>query len=307
MAFLPLCLDIVLSTHSGFGLVRGHGSPEVSYGMVQTLRRMKLKVCLVGDRGVGKTSLLNRYVFDNFSSEYAGTVGSRLCSITLQEVMPGGQLVDAEVAFFDLMGEKGFRDAFKEVMFWGCHGFLAVADLSRRETILSLPGWIGAARSIAGDIPFRILVNKVDTNPESAIGPNDTAWLLDEFPDVPIRVTSARTGEGVERAFDSLLDAMVGAELTRSRSTRAARLVADRILLFAKKRGLFGVGKKEILAAFKEVDHNMLMREVEYLKALGIVTVESTGPNSFRLRLTQNGEKEAERLDTTERVLGQST
>jgi len=40
-----------------------------------------------------------------------------MCSITLHEVMPGGQLFDADVAFFRPDGEKGFRDAFKEAMF----------------------------------------------------------------------------------------------------------------------------------------------------------------------------------------------
>ena len=259
------------------------------------VRRMKLKLVVVGDRGVGKTSLINRYVFNNFSEVYEGTLGSRLSFLVFQEVLGSDQVIEAEIALFDLMGEKAVRDKFKEIMFWGTHGFFAMADVTRRETILSLPAWIRTVQSVAGEVPYQILINKADLAPDRAISPEDTALLLSELPGAPFHLTSAKTSEGIERAFDALVDAVVNAALEESRVTRKTRVVVTRVLEFAKRRGPTGVSKKELLMAFKDLDVNALMREVQDLHALGLVTMEETGPASFRIVITEKGERELQR------------
>ena len=217
---------------------------------VDEITRVRFKVCVVGDRGVGKTSLLNRYIFNYFDAGYRGTLGATLRYLNVQEAVSGRHLVEAETAFFDLMGETHVRDNFKDIFFWGTHGFLAVADLTRPETIRSLADWIYAVQGVAGDIPYRILVNKADLTEHQAISPEATASLLDAFPGVPYHLTSARTGLGVERAFDALTDAMVDAALEHTKVRRQTRLVGDRILAFAKRRGSLGVSKRDLLAAF---------------------------------------------------------
>ncbi len=200
--------------------------------------------------------------------------------------------MDAEVALFDLMGEKGMRDAFREVMFWGTDGFLAVADITRTDTIRNLPGWIRTVESVAGDIPFCILLNKVDLSEDRALPPEETAWLLSELPGAPFYLTSAKNDTGVKMAFDLVIEAAVGTMLARSKVRRQTRIVGEKILAFAKRRGILGIGKNEILAAFKGVDHNLLMREVEDLRQLGLVMIEPSGPASFRLKITEKGERE---------------
>lgn len=270
--------------------------------MVDRIERMKLKLCVVGDKAAGKTSLLNRYVFNSFSETYQRTLGSRLCLLTVQELVAGDQLVEAKVALFDLMGERGMRDSFKEIMFWGANGFLAVADITRPETIRSLPEWIRTVQSVAGDIPFRVLLNKVDLVPSGAIRPEDTAFLMSTLPGVALDLVSAKSGAGAGEAFDKIIGTAVGAGLEKSRLRRKTRIVGERILAFAKRRGLMGIGKREILASFPEVDPNILMREVEDLHQLGLVALELCGPASFRLKLTEKGERELETLQRTARV-----
>ncbi len=262
----------------------------------EIITRVRFKVVLVGDRAVGKTSLLNRFAFNYFSPEYKGTLGSTLHILKFQETVGSSHLVEAETAFFDLMGEKGVRDNFREVLFWGTQGFLAVADITRRETIQSLSGWIRIVQSIAGDIPFRILMNKADLAENGSISPEDTALLLNEFPGVPYHLTSAKTGLGVERAFESLLDTMIGVAHAKSNIRRRSRIVGNKILAFAKRRGLIGISKQDIMSVFKEVDINALMREIEDLQALGLVTLDLSSPSSFRLKITEKGERELERL-----------
>lgn len=268
----------------------------------ERITRVKLKVVVVGDRAVGKTSLLNRYVFNYFDAAYRGTLGSTLRYLNIQEPAGPDHLVEAEVAFFDLMGERGVRDAFKEVFYWGTHGFLAVADVTRPETLRSLPGWIQAVQEVAGEVPFAIVMNKADLAGAAPISPRDTAWLLNEFPGVPYHLTSAKTGVGVERAFESLQDGMVGAALNRARVRRQSRIVGDRLLALGKRRGLAGLSKRDVLQAFKEMEPRVVLREVEDLRALGFVTVDVISPSSFRLRITPRGLQELEKVLAPERI-----
>src|SRR3989454_8559698 len=107
---------------------------------VRAIRRMKLKLVVVGDRAVGKTSLMNRYVFDSFSDVYHGTLGSRLSVLSFSQVVSGEELVEAEVAMFDLMGGRSAPAAFKDARFWGVQGFFVVADVPARETLSFVAG-----------------------------------------------------------------------------------------------------------------------------------------------------------------------
>jgi small GTP-binding protein len=269
---------------------------------VDEITRVKFKVCVVGDRAVGKTSLLNRYVFNCFDPQYRGTLGASLRYLNVQEAVSGRHLVEAETAFFDLMGEKGVRDNFKEILFWGTQGFLAVADVTRPETIRSLSSWIYAVQGVAGDIPYRILMNKSDLTANVSISPEATALLLKEFPGVPYHLTSAKTSAGVERAFEALIDTMVDVALRHSKVRRESKIIGDRVLAFAKRRGTLGISKKDILANFKDLNVDLLMREVNDLQTLGLATVELMGPASFRLKITPKGEQELERILAPERV-----
>jgi small GTP-binding protein len=264
---------------------------------------MQIKLVVVGDRAVGKTSLINRYVFNTFNPVYKGTLGSRVSFLVFQEVLGGDHVVEAEIALFDLMGETAVRDSFKDIMFYGTTGFFAVADVTRRETILSLPVWVETVRSVAGDVPYQILMNKADLAPDQAISREDTALLLAELPGVPYHLTSAKSSEGIERAFDALVDSVVNAALAKSRVQRKTRVVATKVLEFARRRGPTGVSKKELLMVFKDIDVKALMQEVQDLSQLGLVTLEETGPASFRIVLTEKGERELERLQGPRSVM----
>lgn len=270
---------------------------------VEKIVRMTLKICVVGDRGVGKTSLLNRYVFDTFSEQYEGTLGSHLHLLTFKSVLAGNQLVEAQVALFDLMGERSMRDAFKEVMFWGTNGFLAVADVTRPDTIRALPDWIRTVISIASEVPYAIVMNKVDLAREKAIAPEDTAWLLNKLPGVPYHLTSAKGNLAVQKAFDAVIDAAVGSAMSKTKVRLQRRMLGEKILGFARRRGLMGVGKNDILIAFKGVDYNALMREIEDLRQLGFITVDLLGPSAFRVRITERGEADLERIAAKDRIV----
>lgn len=253
------------------------------------LRKMKLKVCLVGERAVGKTSLIQRYVFNTFDDAYRGTLGTKMYLLSFSKFVATNQLVDAQIALFDLMGEHAPRDAFRDAMFWGAHAYLAVADLSRPETIPQLVPWVEAVRSVAGEIPYTILLNKSDKT-RGIIGPNETRFLTEKFRNVPSAMTSAKTGEGVAQAFNTLIERVVEGVLQRGAARRELNAVAEKILAFAHRRGPQGVTRGDLLVAFRGMDYNALIAEVKDLERLGYVASEEIGPANFRIMLLPPGE-----------------
>lgn len=268
---------------------------------------MKLKICLVGERAVGKTSLIHRYVFNSFDHVYRGTLGSKLHLLSFSKYVTAEEIVEAQVALIDLMGEHAPRDAFRDAMFWGAHGFLAVADLSRPETLYQLPEWVQAVAAVAGDVPYAVVLNKSDLVRGGTIGPRETKWLLATFPGIPYALTSAKTAEGVGRAFQDLLERSVDGVLARSRARREINVVAGRLLAFAQRRGAIGVTRRELLDGFRGTDYGALMAEVDALARLGYITVEQISPSAFRILLTPEGEAAVLRVGRDEFVVEEPT
>ncbi len=266
---------------------------------------MKLKICLVGERGVGKTSLARRYVYDEFNDAYEATLGSELHRIQYTQHARSDPLVEAEVALFDYMGEHGAREKFRDALFYGTHGFLAVADASRVETLYALPSWINSVFYVAGEVPYRVLINKVDTARDGA--ESVPRWLETYLPGARYSVTSAKTGQEVERAFELLVDEVVESILQRSRARRLASIASSRILMFAARRGLTGVTKNELLGAFKDLDYHALINEVTNLAKFELVVREEIGPANFRIVVTEKGTAALEDANRSDMVIDEPT
>jgi small GTP-binding protein len=279
--------------------------PLCDPGRLQTavrIRKMRLKIVLVGERTVGKTSLVERYVKNHFKEEYTGTLGGRVYSVELEVGLEGEDLALAQVAFFDLMGEHSVRKVFAEPFFFGTHGVLAVCDVGRPPTLYALKDWLRVVTQVAGPVPAGIAFNKVDRADTKAIGPEETAWLRAEFPTVPTFMTSARTGHGVEDAFSTIVSRTVDAALASGRKSRSGRLLRQRMLMLVVDRG--GASKNELFADFKGVTPAEILEELDNLVRLGALVLDETGattftkaadlPGTVRYRVTDRGKRIAE-------------
>ncbi len=164
-------------------------------------KRMKAKVCLVGEQAVGKTSLVRRFVLDAFDDSYIATMGAKVLKrdIEVSDETYGNLLVN--LVIWDIMGNKSFRDLFKEAFFQGAQGLIAVCDVTRKATLTELESWIKAVSKVAGDIPVQILANKVDLVGDTEIAEDDIKEFSDRMGSTYV-MTSAKTGENVEDSFD---------------------------------------------------------------------------------------------------------
>ena len=167
---------------------------------------MKVKVCFIGDAGVGKTSLIKRYVLDVFDDRYIATIGTKVTK-KIVEVEEGGSQTKVMMLIWDIMGQKGFRELLREAYFFGAHGAIAVCDLTNRETLEELRYWIKALTDVAGDVPIVFAGNKADLENEAVATESDLGDLADKY-EAEAFMTSAKTGQNVEEMFKALGAAM---------------------------------------------------------------------------------------------------
>jgi len=245
------------------------------------IRKMQLKIVLVGERRVGKTSLLERYLKNHFAEAYTGTLGGRVYPTDLEVGLEGEDIALAHIAFFDLMGEHSVRQVFAEPFFFGTQGVLAVCDVERPDTLHLIKDWMDVMTKIAGPVPVGIAFNKIDRADSMAIGPEETAWLRKEFPAAPMFLTSARTGQGVEDAFSTIVSLTVDAVLGKGRASRTGRLFRQRILLFIAGRGSLGSSKAELFSEFKAILPAQIMEELDNLVRLEALALDPSGTKTF--------------------------
>ncbi len=169
------------------------------------VQRIKTKVCLVGEAAVGKTSLIRRYVQDEFDDRYITTLGAKVSKKELAFDLPNDVRVQMDMTIWDIMGEKGFRDLLKEAFFHGAKGTIAVADLTRYSTLKELDDWVQGVFNVVGEIPVVFAINKVDLKDEVMIlyGEKEIGQAVRAF-EAPFFYTSAKTGENVDPMFQRL-------------------------------------------------------------------------------------------------------
>lgn len=176
--------------------------------------RHRAKLCLVGDAGVGKTSLIRRFVVDQFDSKYIKTIGTKVSKKSVL-VREGSRNRDVEVimTIWDIMGQEGFRELLKDAYFSGANGILAVCDVVNIDSMNKLDGWLDRTFRVAGEVPVSILVNKVDLKHKEE---TDTQ-TLEQFSKAygcPYVFTSAKTGENVQSTFMDLATRIVKSEVS---------------------------------------------------------------------------------------------
>jgi len=163
---------------------------------------LQKKICMVGAFGVGKTSLVRRYVDSIFSDSYLTTVGVKIDKKTLT--------VDARTVsliLWDIAGEDK-ASTVRTSYLRGAAGYFLVVDGTRSQTMDVAQAIQGRVAAEIGELPFILLLNKNDLREQWTI-PDDCISTL-ESAGWTIRLTSAKSGEGVELAFQELAERIAG-------------------------------------------------------------------------------------------------
>jgi len=120
--------------------------------MVESIQLRK-KVCLLGDAAVGKTSLIRRFVFNQFDEKYITSIGTNVSKkdLRIDISLPNDivQNYDLTFAIWDIIGQKELH-SFNLNYFKNANGGIVVCDLTRRETLESLDMWTSSLFNVKG-------------------------------------------------------------------------------------------------------------------------------------------------------------
>jgi small GTP-binding protein len=166
--------------------------------------RIKMKICTVGEEAVGKTSLVRRFVVNKFDGDYIRTIGTLISKRVVELEGPDGKPLEVDAVIWDIMGRQGFMELLKDAYFYKANGVLAVCDITREDTLEALNGWLQGVYNTAGALPTAILANKSDLYESSQITEEDVVELS-EAHNAPYYLTSAKTGDNVYLAFESVI------------------------------------------------------------------------------------------------------
>jgi small GTP-binding protein len=159
------------------------------------------KIALLGASGVGKTSLVRRFVDSLFDDKYLTTIGVK---VDKKPVRVGAE--DVTLMIWDVAGaEEHFSVPMSYVR--GAAAYLLVADGTRPETIAAAAAIVQQIERDLGPLPFIVVINKKDlVDAWRGDGPEIDALSQRSLGVLP---ASAKTGEGVNEAFQQLADALV--------------------------------------------------------------------------------------------------
>ncbi|MHA2027284.1 MAG: Rab family GTPase [Candidatus Thorarchaeota archaeon] len=154
------------------------------------------KLVFLGDTGVGKTSLVQRYVYDSFAPEIGRTIGAML-HVKLVEV----EKSKYKMVIWDLGGQVAFS-ALREQYCSHASGAFFVFDRTRLETLEHIDDWLNSLYAAAGKIPVVAVENKIDL--ESVISDEQIKGVL-ETRGLKLIQTSALENQNVNVAFEELV------------------------------------------------------------------------------------------------------
>ena len=165
------------------------------------------KICMLGDFAVGKTSLVRRYVDNQFSDQYLSTIGVKLSRKQIRVYAANNIVHQLQLVLWDLEGKEDFSSTLSAHL-RGASGAIVVGDQTRPETMLNTRNHIHAFLSANPKAFVVVACNKEDMREDS------NALSLPSFEGhervVLVQHTSAKTGNGVAQLFEALCKKLIG-------------------------------------------------------------------------------------------------
>ena len=152
------------------------------------------KIVIVGDKAVGKSCCIRRFVEDKFFENYKPTLGFE---ISVKMLPIGNKYVVFSI--WDVAGQTLFTQIRKSY-YVGSRGFLLLFDLTNRNTFNNLDVWVQEIRGICPTVPIFLVGNKADL-PGHMVSVNEMISKCEELGLTKNFTTSAKTGEGVNEPF----------------------------------------------------------------------------------------------------------
>ncbi len=163
------------------------------------MRLVQKKVCLLGEFAVGKTSLVRQFVEGQFDDKYLSSIGVKISRKPMQREGYALNLLIWDLAGGDIKKPQQSR------YLRGAVGALLVCDLTRVETLAAIPEYVTLLQTMQPRAALVLIGNKADLANEQVVSLEmlrETAVSIQ----AAHTVTSAKTGENIDHAFDLLAE-----------------------------------------------------------------------------------------------------
>ena len=161
-------------------------------------KKFILKILTAGEGGVGKTTLLHRYVEGKFSADTKMTIG---VEFFLKEIDLDGK--QCTLQLWDFGGQERFRFLLESYVL-GAKGALLMFDLTRPMTLENLQQWVSICRKGDSNLPILFLGTKLDLVNDIMVDDDYALSFKEQFELFDYMKISSKSGENVSAAFELL-------------------------------------------------------------------------------------------------------
>eukprot|EP00930_Biecheleria_cincta_P036204 TRINITY_DN24839_c0_g1_i1.p1 TRINITY_DN24839_c0_g1~~TRINITY_DN24839_c0_g1_i1.p1 ORF type:complete len:209 (+),score=50.32 TRINITY_DN24839_c0_g1_i1:110-736(+) len=174
-----------------------------------------IKVIVVGDGAVGKTSMITRFAKGIYTDEYKKTIGVDFLERTAKVDAVGEDLT---YLLWDTAGQDEYSSVTK-MYYQGAGACVIVFASDRRESFESINKWHEAAKKECGEITYVLVQNKCDLN--AAVQPEEVQELAKKL-DLKLFQTSVKDDVGVNDVFQHIGTAFVKSQTAKAKPPAAA-------------------------------------------------------------------------------------
>ena len=161
-----------------------------------------LKILILGDSFVGKTSLLLKFIDGEFSESHIATIG-----VEFKEKIVNVMNHDIKLQIWDTSGQERFR-SITQNFYRNADGIMLVFDITNRTTYSHIRDWLNEIQSIDKNIKIILIGNKIDRENERKID-KKTVEEFAQNKNLPYYETSAKTGHNVNEIYKGIAELLL--------------------------------------------------------------------------------------------------
>lgn len=163
----------------------------------------KFKVLIIGDTGVGKTSLIIQHADRRFAEQVSATIG-----VDFKQKLYIRDSKRYDLFVWDTAGQERFRNVVT-AYYRDAHAALVVFDVTKRESFEHVSYWIADIRKRLPDIILILVGNKIDLPSARAVTHEEISKVAANLGLNSYIETSAKDGTAVDSTFDLLLERLI--------------------------------------------------------------------------------------------------
>lgn len=166
----------------------------------EPFEKVTIKLLMLGDSGVGKSSLMIRFTNATFSEQMMGTTGidMRVKDLDIQNR-------HVKIQIWDTAGQERFH-SIARTYYCGAHGIILTYDVNDRTSFNNIPNWLEDIRKNTKEVFILLVGNKIDLH--KVVSDNEVKEFADKA-SIPFIMTSAKNDENVQDAFVNLIETIL--------------------------------------------------------------------------------------------------